>query len=341
MIRYPEKLKDGDTIGIVAVSDGANLEKIDLSISNFNKFGFKVIETENVRNSNMLVSSDAKTRAKEFIELWQNNEVKHIISARGGEFLMEMLPYLDEYSNQIRITSPAKWVQGFSDPSLLLFYLTTKYNIATIHAENLGEFAMRLDNYHESLKNTISFLKSNNKEFVQESSDKYQLNEFEEGNLNGYNLTENVEYKLFGSKDTNISVEGRMIGGCIEAITTLIGTKYDYCKKFCSQFEEGMIWYIDNYELNSAVFYKTLWQMRQAGWLDNVNAILIGRTFGGEAVGDFTYLHAIGKLAEKLHIPIIYDADIGHIPPQLTIINGSYGKVEYDNGKLKLIQKLI
>lgn len=341
MIKYPEKLKDGDSVGIVAVSDGANLEKIDLAISNFKKFGFKIIETENVRNSNMLVSTDGKTRATEFIKLWQNKDIKHILSARGGEFLMEMLPYLDEYSNQIRITNPSKWVQGFSDPSLLLFYLTTKYNIATIHAENLGEFAMNIDNYHEGLKNTISFLKSDDKEFVQNSFDKYQLNEFEEGNFNGYNLTEKVRYNLFGSKDTNISVEGRMIGGCIEAINILLGTKFDYCKKFCSQFEEGMIWYIDNYELNAAEFYRALWQMREAGWLDNVNAILIGRTFGGKSVGDFTYLNAIGKLAEKLHVPIIYDADIGHIPPQLTIINGSYGKIEYDNGKLKLIQKLI
>ncbi|MDO4283182.1 MAG: LD-carboxypeptidase [Clostridia bacterium] len=341
MIKYPDKLKENDVIGIAAVSDGANLKKIDSSISNFNHLGFKVVETENVRNSNKFVSTSGKARAQEFMQLWQNKDVKYIISARGGEFLMEMLPYLDEYSNLIRITNPIKWVQGYSDPSLLLFYLTTKYNIATIHGENVGEFAMELDHFHDGLKNIISFLKSNDREFVQNSYDKYQLEEFEEGNMSGYNLTEKVEYKLFGSMDKEISVEGRMIGGCIEAITPIIGTKFDHCQKFCCQFDEGMIWYLDNYELNAVKFYIKLWQMRQAGWFDNVNAFLIGRTFGGASLGEFTYLDALRNALYDLNVPIIYDADIGHVSPQISVINGSYGKIEYNNGKMKLIQKMI
>lgn len=338
MIKYSEKLKSKDTIGICAVSDGANLEKIDIAISNFNKMGFNVVETESVRKSNKLVCTDGKKRAKEFMELWNKREVKYIISARGGEILMEMIPYLDEYSNEIKNASP-KWVQGYSDPSLLLFYLTTKYNIATIHAENLSEFAMDLEHYDVALKNTINFLKENNDEFVQESFLKYQLKEFDEGNFLGYNLTEKVEYKLFGSYDKKIEITGRMIGGCIDVLSILLGTKYDYCKKFCSQFKDGVIFYIDNCELSSVEFYRRLWQMREAGWFDNVNAFLIGRTFAGQSVLDFDYLDAINKALYDIGVPIIYDVDIGHVPPQLTIINGSYGKIQYDNGKMKLIQK--
>lgn len=339
-MKYPKKLKYNDTMGIVAVSDGANLDKIDKSISNFNKLGFNVIETESVRSSNFLVSSDGRTRAKEFMELWQNREVKYILSARGGEFLMEMLPYLDEYSNSIKISDP-KWVQGYSDSSLLLFYLTTKFDIATIHAENLSEFAMNLDSYHKCLKNTIDFLKSENDEFVEESFDKYQLMEFEEGNFKGYNLTEDSKCILFGSNDKNISVKGRIIGGCIDAISILLGTKYDHTNEFCKRYGEGIIWYIDNCELNSAEFYRRLWQMREAGWFENVNAFLIGRSFASsKSVGDFTFLDAINKALYNINVPIIFDVDIGHVPPQLTIINGSYAKVEYNDGKLRLIQKL-
>lgn len=340
MIKYPKKLNENDIMGIVAVSDGANEDKIDISISNFNKLGFNVVETESVRCSNLLVSTDGKTRAEEFIELWQNRNVKYILSARGGEFLMEMLPYLDEYSNMIRISEP-KWVQGYSDPSLLLFYLTTKFEIATIHAENLSEFAMDLDRYHKCLKNTINFLKSKDNEFVEESFDKYQLTEFEEGNFRGYNLTEDSKCVLFGSNDKNISVEGRIIGGCIDALSILLGTKYDYANKFCKKYDEGIIWYIDNCELNSAEFYRRLWQAREAGWFSNVNAFLIGRSYAfTKSVGDFTFLDAINKALYDLNVPIIYNVDIGHVPPQLTIINGSYAKVEYNDGKLKLTQKL-
>ena len=63
-------------------------------------------------------------RAKDFFKLYSNDDVKYIVSASGGEFLMEMLPYLDNYN--LKEKKP-KWVQGFSDTSLLLFYLTTIY----------------------------------------------------------------------------------------------------------------------------------------------------------------------------------------------------------------------
>ncbi len=341
MIKYPHKLKKGDTIGITAVSDGANLLKIDRAISNLKELGFGVIETPNTRNSFMCVSSDGKTRAKEFITLWKDPNVKHILSARGGEFLMEMLPYLDEYADVLKNTDSIKWVQGYSDPSLLLFYLTTKYHIATIHAENLSEFAMKLEHYHSCLKNTISFLKSEDIEFVQTSFDKFQLQEFEEGNLNGYQLTENVKYELLGSKDTHIAVEGRLIGGCVDVLALLMGTPFDTCSSFCSQFSEGMIWYLDNCELNAAELYRRLWKMRELGWFSNANAFLIGRTFSGQAVQDFTYLEALKKALYDLNVPIIYNADIGHVPPQLTLINGAFVKVEFLQGKIKLIQKLI
>ena len=122
MIIYPEKLNKDKIIGITAPSDIANLDTIDYSKKNIENMGYNVIETNNVRKSEGLVSSSGKIRADEFISLWENNKVGHIISARGGEFLMEMLPYLDEYEDRIKSSIP-KWMQGYSDTSLLLYYL--------------------------------------------------------------------------------------------------------------------------------------------------------------------------------------------------------------------------
>lgn len=41
-----------------------------------------------------------------------------------------------------------------------------------------------------------------------------------------------------------------------------------------------------------------------------------------------------------LNVPVIYGADIGHIPPQMQIVNGSIGKVEFTNGKATVWQSL-
>ncbi len=340
MIKYPEKLKNGDCIGIVALSDGANLEKIDLAEDNLKKFGYDIKETKNTRNSHKLVSCDGKTRAHEFMELFKDKKVKHIISARGGEFLMEMIPYLDEYEEEIKNLKDIKFVQGYSDTSLLLFYLTTKYNISTLHAENLSEYAMNLSNYHASLKNTLDFLVKKSKIFIQENFDKYEEEEYKEGNFKGYNLTKKVNYKMINNKKNKACFEGRIIGGCIDVISILIGTKYDFLKKFSNQFKEGIIWYIDNCELTPMEFYRKLWLMRNVGWFDNVKGVLVGRTFVKDTQY-FTKVDALKKAFAGLDIDIIYDVDIGHVPPQLTIINGSYAKVEYDNHKFKITQSLI
>ena len=40
-----------------------------------------------------------------------------------------------------------------------------------------------------------------------------------------------------------------------------------------------------------------------------------------------------------LNVPVLYDADIGHIPPQIQIVNGAIGKVDFVDGKATLNQK--
>lgn len=335
VIIYPEKIKPNDTIAITAVSMPANVEKIDLAIDNLKELELKVIETKNVRSYG-IVSSEGKERAEELLELYKNPDVKYIIAARGGEFLMEMLPYLDEHKDIIK--NNPKWFQGFSDPSLLNLYITTNFNIATINMENVSEYAMKPR--FKSIQNSLEFIFSNEKEFIQESFDKYQKEEFEYGNTKGYNLTEDNIYEC---EQGNVTFKGRIIGGCIDTFNLIAGTKMDNIKNFVSQFdEEGVIWYFDNCELSPCEFYRRLWYMNQMGYFKNVNGFLIGRSFVQRNDNDsFSFKSAVERALKKFNVPIIYNVDIGHIPPQMYIINGSYAEFEFNDGKGKLIQRLV
>lgn len=335
VIIYPEKIKPNDTIAITAVSMAANVEKIDLAIDNLKELELKVIETKNVR-SDGIVSSEGKERAEELLELYKNPDVKYIIAARGGEFLMEMLPYLDEHKDIIK--NNPKWFQGFSDPSLLNLYITTNFNIATINMENVSEYAMKPR--FKSIQNSLEFIFSNEKEYIQESFDKYQKEEFEYGNTKGYNLTEDNIYEC---EQGNVTFKGRIIGGCIDTFNLIAGTKMDNIKNFVSQFdEEGVIWYFDNCELSPCEFYRRLWYMDQMGYFKNVNGFLIGRSFVQRNDNDsFSFKSAVERALKKFNVPIIYNVDIGHIPPQMYIINGSYAEFEFNDGKGKLIQRIV
>lgn len=338
MIKYPKKLLDNDTVGITAISLSANLEKIDMAEENLKKYGLNVIETKDVRNeSKNFISASDKQRAEEFVKLYLDDNIKHIIAARGGEFAIDIIPYLHKYKDDIEKNNVVKYLQGYSDISLINYYLTTNYNIATLHAENISDFSMK--KYHESLLNTIKLLKGDfvNDEFIQDSFDKYQKEELEDSLE--YNLTEKVKYKSL-YKDNECSFSGRIIGGCIDVITQLIGTKYDNTVNFCKQFDEGVIWYIDNFGLDSLELYRRLLQMKNAGFFFNANGFLFGRTINNISNPDFTYEYALKKVLGDLNVNVIYDVDIGHVPPQFTIVNGSYAKFEYFDNKGRLTQIL-
>lgn len=223
---YPEKINLNDFIGVTATSSGlediAGLNKLESAIKNFEQMGYKIIETENVRECQKLVSSSGEKRAKEFLELWDDENVKYIICARGGEFLMEMLPYMNGEEIK-KVTS--KWVQGFSDTSVLLFYLTTNFNIATVHASNFSTYGMqKLD---ESLIRSVEFVQNPDDMLIQESFDKYEtypINREEGKELEPFNLTEEVIYKnLYDNKEEIF--QGRLIGGCIDVIKCILRNK--------------------------------------------------------------------------------------------------------------------
>ena len=337
-IRYPRSVKGNDVIGITAISSAANIDKVEVAERNLKNLGYGIKETKNVRTQYKLVSSSGKQRAEEFMELWKDGKVAHIIASRGGEFSMEMIPYLHKYGKELSTMEP-KWMQGYSDTSLINFYLTTNYNIATVHSQNLGDYAMR--HYHKSIIDTLNMVKLNEiDEYIQNSFDKYAGEEDKNDIEAEYNLVyDNVYKSLNGEK--NVKFSGRLIGGCIDVIKTILGTPYDNVNTFCSKFDEGMIWYIENCEMSVMDLYRALWQMREAGWFDNAVAFLIGRTMSKETVCDYTYEDAIKDALYKFNVPIIYDVDLGHIPPQMTYINGAYAEFEYSDGKGILKQKYI
>ena len=316
---FPDKLNLGDTIATTAVSCGCNDEndilRLENAIKKLKEKGFNVKETKNVRFNNKLESSTPKQRAEQFMELLADNEVKAIIATSGGEILMDMLPYLD--IERIKKSKP-KWIQGYSDPSLLNYLITTNFNIATINSVNFKSFGM--ENWHESLIKDIEFLK-NGDMISQNNFNMFESARVEDTPYAGYNLDEKVQYKsLYLKEDT---VKGRIIGGCIDVISLVLGTKFDNTVNFCKQFDEGMLWYIDNCELNMAAFYRTIWQMKQAGWFNNARGFLIGRTPVLKEYFDFNYTDSLHKAFDDLNVPVFYDLDIGHLPPQWSMVNGS------------------
>lgn len=321
-MNYPNSLNSVNTrIGITAMSAGVGkyIDEYKKSISNLEKKGFSIIETGNVRK-NGNPSSDPIIRAKELDKLIVDDDVDMILNASGGDFLLEMLPYVN-YEN---IKNNPKYIMGSSDATGILYVVTTALDIATIYGFNAASYDQ--DNLHESQYNSFEIMKGNLIE--QNSYEKYQLKK-DENNIS-YNLTENV---LWENLNGNVDIKGRIIGGCIDCIRNIIGTKFDKTNEFIEKYkEDGIIWYFDNFALTTEDFYLTLIQFREAGWFKYTKGVIVGRVKYPNNFTELTYQEALKKaLGEE--IPIIFNADIGHVVPKMTIINGSIAHIVSENGQ--------
>lgn len=142
--------------------------------------------------------------------------------------------------------------------------------------------------------------------------------------------------------DTHVSFTGRMIGGCLDTLCKLLGTRFAPVEAFLEKYkQDGIVWTLESCELTAPDIYRTFWQMREAGWFKYCNGIIIGRPDGYNDKRDFTLIDALDQSLGCLGVPVLYDSDIGHIPPQMQIVNGSIGIVKFTDGKATLQQSLI
>ena len=308
-MKYPSFLKEKDLVGITAISCGMGND-IDETKRSFNhlKEHFKLIITPNVYGK-QIVSSDVKTRVKEFNELL-DEDIKLLYIFRGGDFTYETLDDLD-YK---KIVKKAIWISGASDPTSLLYQLTTKYDLATIYGFN-------------------------GKGYDDIVLQPYQLQNFEilKGNL--------LQQESFMDRDTisingNFKSRGMIIGGCLDVLRFLIGTKYDNTLNFIEKYrQEKIIWYFDIFAMDSVEVYLTLLQMQKIGWFKYSDTFLFGSILFPKIECELPYEEVYKKVFGMQNI--IYDANIGHVKPVMTIINGSIATVEYQNNKMILIEELL
>lgn len=335
---YPKFLKSGSKIGIMAPSDGIKKEidciRLDNGIKQFEDKGFGIVETKRVRESIKGRSGSVSQRIEDLNILYLDKEVDLIVAAKGGSFLMELLPEI----NFDVIRDNPKWFQGFSDNTNLNFTITTNLNMATVYGCNIKDFGM--GNWHVALVNNIDILLG--KDVLQTSFSYYEDKYYDYITpLDGYVEGKQVCWRNI-TQELGHSITGRMLGGCLDVLISLVGTKYDKTVDFVSQYEQdGIIWYLESYELNSVNLSIALWQLKEAGWFKNVKGFVFGRpAFFDEEMG-ISYDEAVQSVLGELQVPIFMDADIGHKAPQFTVINGSLGTVICKDGKGSLKQELI
>lgn len=342
-MKYPSYLTEQGTIGFVAPSFGCAIEPYKTAfahaLENFREKGFQIDLGPNCYElSGIGISNSPQKCAEEFVNYYRSNRNEALVSCGGGELMCEILDDID--FEALKEAKP-KWFMGYSDNTNLTFLLTTLCDTATFYGPNAAAFGM--EPWHNSIRDAFEILQGKRTEV-----ESYGLWEKEslksEGNpLATYNCTQKLDLKVFlpdgdgGLKeDSQVRMKGRLIGGCMDCLINLIGTQYDHVSSFLEKYkEDGFLWFLEACDLNVFSIRRAMWQMEHAGWFQYIKGFLIGRPLihGQEMMGLDQY-DAVFPIAQKLRVPLIMDADLGHLPPAMTLITGSVAEMKVMDGKL-------
>lgn len=317
---YPKKLEENDVIEIISPSNGIKgkeIKRYENAIENLENFGFKIVEDKYVRNSENGVSSSANDRSKELNKAIKDRNVKALIACSGGDYLIQILGLIKFNT----IKNNVKWIQGQSDITPLLFYITTKFDIATIYSFNVKTYSN--DSLPElMIKNNIDILKGKLPKQVEY----------------GFKIDDDKLEQSWECITNEDDFNGRIIGGCLDSLKDIIGTKYDCVKKFIKKYgSDGIVWYFDAFEMTNEDILRTMWQLKNAGWFKECTGILFGRLKNEINYTGTSLKYAINYNLKELNIPILINTDIGHTDPVFTIINGSKIKITKNKKNNKYI----
>ena len=125
----PPALLPGDTIGIVAPASNVKRERLQPGCEALRRLGYKPFYLDSIFEQDVYFAGSAQRRARELEEMFERDEVRAILCARGGygsNYLLELL-------DLEKIKAHPKIFVGYSDLTTLLTYFTDAAGLVTFH----------------------------------------------------------------------------------------------------------------------------------------------------------------------------------------------------------------
>lgn len=289
----PPRLQKGETIGIISpASSPDDLSRIEKAVLYFEKNGFRCEVGKNVGKYFGYLAGTDEQRASDFNEMFADKNIKAIICVRGGYGTPRIL---DKINYSVIKKNPKIFV-GYSDITAIHSAIIKKCKLITFAGPMAAvDFWNDVSPYTEEI-----FWK------ILTGRGKPGKIKFPE------NIVLNSSYKK--------KVEGKIIGGNLALIVSLIGTKYfpSLKDKILLLEEIGEKPYRVDRMLN---------QLRLAGEFNQISAVLLGAfTDCEEEDKDKKSLSLDNVIEDYLgarNFPLIKNLPHGHIKNNMTIPIGA------------------
>jgi muramoyltetrapeptide carboxypeptidase len=316
---FPPQLASGDTIGIAApASPPDQPEIIDETIKRLTAQGFRIKPGKYLRERDGYLAGSDEERAADINALFADPEVKGIFALRGGYGSCRILPLLDYAA----IRANPKPFVGYSDITAMHLAILVKTGLVTFHGsnassafqpENIAAFRQMLMSSDGSRSEVAAAVPSG-----------------------GASLSGNGSEILFSRDNANAPslktimpgrVKGQLLGGNMTCLLRLIGTPY------APDFRGAILFLEDTGEKAYRVD-GMFTHLRLAGVLPQIGALVLGLFDHPDAEEQARITACLQREAERIGVPCVSGAPIGHFPGQIIVPQGVQAELDAGKGKL-------
>ena len=282
-----------------------------------------------------LVPASAADRVQDLHTSFRSGDA--VLPPWGGELAIELLDGIDWAA----LADARTWFVGWSDISTLLLPLTTLTGLATMHGANLMDEPWELPTEFHRWTDVASMAAGSS--FQQRSAPRRRSRPWaawSEEPLDRNRAYETLTRWRAIDGRSDLSISGRLIGGCLETVSLLAGTPYGDVPRFALEHApEGTLVYLEAAGSDAIGVLRMLRSLRLAGWFDAAKGILIGRTNSPDTP-DLSQEVAVRRALGDIDVPVVLNFDTGHQPPQMPLVNGALADVTLVNGQGSITQHL-
>jgi len=330
------RLQVGDTVGIVSPSWGGAAifpHRLERGIRQLEALGFKVKIAEHARNQRGFVSDTAENRAHDIHQMFADPDVKAIFSAIGGDHSCHLFPYLD--FDLIR-ANPKIFV-GYSDTHILSVAIWQQTGLVTFAGPavltDLAEFPSMFEYTRDYMVRALTQAEPMGviqpspwwtEEFLDWSAKQDLERPRVQQPSNGW-------VWLKGGK-----AEGVLIGGCLESLQHLRGTR------FWPDWEDA-IFFFETSEVKPtpATVDGILMDYDNMGVLEKIKGLLVGRPMYYTDAEKQRLREVLLERTRRYNFPIIMNMDFGHTAPQFTLPIGCRARIDTEHQRFEIIESAV
>ena len=295
----PPALRPGDTIGIVAPASNVKEADLEAGCAALRAAGYKTFYLDSILDRDLYFAGRPGRRLRELEEMFEREEVRAILCARGGYGANYVLQDLDWK----KIASHPKIFIGYSDVSCLLTQLVDS-GLVTFH----GPMAAK-DWVHADGVNLESWIAA----LTQTAP---------------WDIPVNDSVTTLAGGET----EGRRYGGCLSILVASLGTAYEIKT-------DDTILFMEDIGAKPYQIDRMLMQLKLAGKLDKVRGLIFGEMIDcmQAAYQDYTLQEVIMRIVGELGMPVIYGVKSGHVSSNnITLPLGVRAKLIAEKGEVSL-----